>query len=572
MSSRGFARGHSAAYVRFVLLSSAAIIALSAERAAAASSDYGGFTWTTDRAEPQVWEVLPNFAGRDDVLHIQTYDKTPLDPQPGFYQTEGRYTLTNNPVGQSFISGDIYIAAGLQNSDGINYVNMGMWGVVGQPVPFGDDSYPVINFYNGGVLDPAFPPEPMVQQPGATPNVGEIRVYDSGRWIVTTGVNALSSAGSINYGGWNTFRINYVPGATAATGRMDMYLNDVLIQSLGCGTGSNTCADFAAINPATDSLYSIILNSRTNGASPYDVYWSNILASTREEYYDAAAIAPTAIAGGDMLLGTYVDRRGLDWDNQKATWMHAVAGNASFDDGNGRVSSSVAGAQFGLDLVALGDPSTRAGVTFGYSGGSSDVTLPSGVDGGSSDATSPSIGAYITHSDSAFYADVLGQYRFLNFDVNAPTSTGKVSGGSVDVAAEAGTHVALGEGFTLTPFVQLTYQHVMLDPTTLGGLDVSFGDSDALIGRARLLAEAKMAGLKMFASAGVAQDLLGAKQTTVDGTPFASAIGGARAEFTGGLEGIVGGGLSFFGSGEYDVSFDGNSKTYLGRAGFRGDF
>ncbi len=30
---------------------------------------------------------------------------------------------------------------------------------------------------------------------------------------------------------------------------------------------------------------------------------------------------------------------------------------------------------------------------------------------------------------SNFYADLLGQYRFLDYDVTAPTSTGTVKGG-----------------------------------------------------------------------------------------------------------------------------------------------
>ena len=367
------------------------------------------------------------------------------------------------------------------------------------------------------------------------------------------------------------------PGATSATGKFDIYLNGTLIQSLGCLTpGSLTCDDFippgGSLDPATDSLYSIILNTRTNGNSAYDVYWSKIMASTREEYYDAASLAPTAIIGGDVLLGTYVDRRGLDWDGQKAAWLHVVGGNASFNDGNGRVSSNLGGAQFGLDLVQLGDPTTRVGVTAGYGYLSSVVTMPGGGSAGSSTGQAPSVGGYITHADGTFYADLLGQYRFLNFDVAAPTSTGKVSGGSIDVAAEAGANIALSDAFTLTPFGQLVYQHVMLNSTSLGGLATSFGNSDALIGRVRLLAQMKAAGITGFASAGVSGDLLGPKQTVVAGTTFTSTIGGPRAELTAGIESGMPGGFNIFGSGEFDMSFDGKSQTYLGRAGVRNEF
>jgi type V secretory pathway adhesin AidA len=315
----------------------------------------------------------------------------------------------------------------------------------------------------------------------------------------------------------------------------------------------------------------VILNAHTNGLSAYDAYWSKMMWSLSESYYDAASIAPSAIAAGDMILGTYVDRRGLDWNGGKSAWMHAVSGNTKFDDGAGTLNSSITGTQFGLDLLALGDPSTRAGVTFGYTSQSTDIVLPDGMtSGGSTEGRLPSIGGYLTHADDKFYSDLLSQYRFINYDVNAPTSTGKVSGGAVDVVAEAGLHFG-GGPITITPLGQLSYQHLMLDDTTLGGSDVDFGDSDSLIGRARLLLQANMAGFKAYASAGVSSDLLGDQKTTVDGTDFNTNTGGARGEFAAGLEASLGG-LSVFGSGEYDVSFDGNSTTYAGRGGFRAGF
>jgi outer membrane autotransporter protein len=156
--------------------------------------------------------------------------------------------------------------------------------------------------------------------------------------------------------------------------------------------------------------------------------------------------------------------------------------------------------------------------------------------------------------------------------VTAPTSSGKVSGGSIDATAEAGFHMPFGGGFSLTPMGQLVYEHVTLNNTSLGGMDVSFGDSDALIARARLLAQAKWGGANFFASAGASTDVLGAKQTTIAGTDFTSTTGGPQAEFTGGLEGQLSPGFSIFGSGEYDVSFDGQSQSYAGRAGLRTAF
>ena len=253
--------------------------------------------------------------------------------------------------------------------------------------------------------------------------------------------------------------------------------------------------------------------------------------------------------------------------------MHAVGGNSSFDDGNGQVDSNITGAQYGIDLVALGDPSTRAGLTFGYTNQSSSVTLPVGGSQGTSSGQEPSIGAYITHADDAFYADLLGQYRFLNFDLKSPTSSGNVTGGSADFTAEAGAHLDFSNGVTITPLGQLVYEHVTLNSASIGsGIDASFGNSDALIARARLLAQAKMGNINLFTSAGVSDDVLGGTTTTVSGNTFTSTIGGPQAEFVGGVEGSFGAGLSMFGSGEFDISFDGKSKSYVGQAGFRQEF
>lgn len=542
---RGFRRGRSAAR-RLSFVVSASVIALAGLSVAASAAgpfSWDGYEWEVDRHDTAAQEV-GSFFGRDNVLHLTT-DKENLSSP--FYAYEGYSAPTGLPVGSSFVSGSIYIPGDWQTNAGPSKeVRAGLWPVIGNPAdhPAGK-SYPIVEFYNGGAA-------------------GEIRVYDQTDW-------KYFPTAPIEYDAWNTFRVNYVatPGGPSA----EIYVNGTLVTTLSqLGDDGYLVPPEEPIDTSTNGLYSLILNSRTNSTTSYDVYWSSILASMREEYFSAASVAPTAIASGDMLLGTYVDRRGLDWDGQKAAWMHAVGGVSSFDNGNGTVESSVGGVQFGIDLVTLGDPSTRAGVTFGYSGASSSISLPSGIDGGDTSNSSPSVGAYLTHASGSFYADLLGQYRFLDFNVNAPTSTGSVKGGSLDVAAEVGTHFAISDVFSLTPFVQLTYQHLTLDDTTLGGMATSFGKSDALIARARVLAEARNGAFSLFASAGVSDDLLDDKESTVALTTLESSIGGPRAEFTAGIEGRAANGFSIYGSGEYNVSFDGNSHAYLGRAGIRKDF
>ncbi len=761
MTNRGFARGRLASAV---VVSCFVAVSFGTGAVRAASSDFDGFTWNTDRAEPQLWEVLSSFQGMDNVLHIKTFPSTTVPGSSGFYQTEGRAALTNLPVGPSDVSGQFYLSESAATSDGVNYTSMAMWGVLGVP-PGTDQSYPVIGFYNGPSTDPAG--EPTVQGGSPVSNVGEIRVYDSGQWVVVTGPNAaVNTGGSLNYGGWNTIRMNYVPGADPASGKIQIIVNGTVVHTLGCGTtGSNTCGDFTGgpIDPALASLYSIILNTRANGSSSEDVYWANIYAAllvpegqTRvfgdgavvpynvdidkdgmlsggynspfvitgnvnnfggiaagnfvvtgnffnqgaispgnspgivsiggnytadanaaflmqadigainpvagtdydqvkiggnaggktavllyepgssdplaetgpvgdiekiklvtiggtvggdnfvlgrryvrngmdivlnpiadpsggtditlglkvaDESYDLASISSSALYAGDLLMGTYVDRRGLNWDSKRNAWMHAVADSTTLANGLGMVDLNISGAQFGLDMLKLGDPSTWLGATFGYSATSGKFHSPSGTVSGTWDGTAPSVGAYVTHQGEFFYADLLGQYRFLDYNIAAPmTAKMNVGGGAIDVSAEAGLKVPVGDRITLIPFAQVTYEHADLNRSSTGPFNATFPDADAVIARTRLLAQIALGPMRVFGSAGVSDDVGGGQKTNVSGTNFLTNLGGATAEFTAGVDGTVGGGLSIFGSGQYNISFDGNTESYMGRGGIRKAF
>ena len=773
MDTRGFARGRLAARgLRFVFLSGAAAFSYAwVGSSSEALADpivfnYGGYTWSTDRADTEDFDNdLDGFAGRDDVLKLGIYATTPPPNNSGFYQTEGYKAVTGLPVGSSFVSADLYIPADAATSTAALYESIGLWPVIGVPVTDPQLVFPIIQFYNG---DNPNPEQPSTGGSGLSPDfVGEIRAWapNSGGWATLTGAGAdptiaTSPAVPINYGDWNTLRVNYVSGDSVGEGYAVYLLNGTVI-----GVSS---LEFAAVDPTTVSMHEIILNSRTNGATAYDVYWSDVRAAmlvpegvtrtfddgttydadleigmngiavggtvampyvingdvdnlggvlggnvdvtgnvfnngtispgnspgitniagnyipgvnadfklevdlsevtpdagvdydqvniganatgstkvflyevqggpppptvpladtgavvdiedidlitivgtggldnfalgqrylrngmdvllderdetgttviglkleTPPETYDLASIPVSALAAGDVLLGTYVDRRGLDWQGTKSVWMRAVGGTSEFDTGNGDVDADVVGAQFGMDLLAVGSPSTRLGVTFGYGHQSASIASPSGMDTGTSEGEMPSVGGYITHAEGAFYADLLAQYRFLTYDVDAPMTSGmEVTGGSVDVAAEAGAKFQVSDSVVLIPFAQLLYQHVDLDDSTTGPFSASFTDTDGLTGRLRLLAQASVGGVTGFASVGVAGDLLGDKKTTVTGVTLASDTGGARAEFTAGVEGMVGPGLAVFGSGEVDISFDGESMSYYGRAGVRQEF
>jgi outer membrane autotransporter protein len=739
-------------------LSGAAVFSFAwAPEALAVDPEYGGFSWFVDRSAPEIFETLTDYEGVNNVLHIGVSDAVPTNNYDSFYQYQGRGTWTDLPVGSALISGDLYIPAEWQNPTGYNIQNVAIWGVVGEATS-NPQSYPIVGFYNG-------------DDTGMAAGTGVIRVWDADHWETVDGSELL-----INYDSWNNLRLNYVSGDVPGAGSMQVLLNDEVIYTITGGDFAGYPPTYPPIDPATASLYEIILNSRTNDfrslmgpnpGTPYDVYWSNIRAAmlvpegvtrnfgngtnyvadleidmngiavggattpymitgnvdnlggvlggnvtvtgdlfnngsvspgnspgitniggnytpgvdanfklevdlsqanpvagtdydqvtigghatgstkvflfatqvapppptvpladtgavvdiedidlitiggtggldnfalgqrylrngmdvllaerdemgttviglkleTPPETYDLASIPVSALTAGDVLLGTYVDRRGLDWSGMKSAWMRAVGGTSELDIGSGDIDADVVGAQFGLDLLAVGDPSTRLGVTFGYGHQSASIASPSGMETGTSDGEMPSIGGYITHAEGAFYADLLAQYRFLTYDVDAPmTSDMEVTGGSIDVAAEAGARFQVSDAVVLIPFAQLLYQHVDLDDSTTGPFSASFTDTEGLTGRLRLLAQATVGGVTGFASAGVAGDLLGDKKTTVTGVTLATDTGGPRAEFTAGVEGMVGPGLAVFGSGEVDVSFDGESIGYSGNAGLRKEF
>jgi outer membrane autotransporter protein len=204
---------------------------------------------------------------------------------------------------------------------------------------------------------------------------------------------------------------------------------------------------------------------------------------------------------------------------------------------------------------------------------SSNLLTPSGWSAGSSIGRAPSVGAYLTHAGDGMYADLLTQYRFLDYNVSTiATGDTKVTGGSVDVAAEAGAKMDMGNGMTIIPFAQLIYQHVMLPDFTAGGFDVVFGNNDALIGRIRLMAQCEQGNMKAFGSVGVSSDLLGPKTTTVSGVPIDTTLGGAQYELTAGFESSVGNNMYLFSSGEFNGAFDGSGQSYLARAGLRQQF
>jgi hypothetical protein len=196
----------------------------SSTEAQAVDFNYGGYSWSTDRADTQNFDNnVDGFNGRDDVLRLGIFATTPPPNNSGFYQTEGYKAVTGLPVGSALVSADLYIPADAATSTAALYQSIGLWPVIGVPITNPQQAFPIIQFYNGENPNPE---QPSTGDSGATPDfVGEIRAWapNAGGWATLTGTGAdpsiaTSPATPINYGGWNNLRVNYVSGDAVGEG------------------------------------------------------------------------------------------------------------------------------------------------------------------------------------------------------------------------------------------------------------------------------------------------------------------------------------------------------------------
>jgi hypothetical protein len=189
---------------------------LASPAAAAPPIAYGGLTWSTDRYSMDTVQILPTYAGRSDVLHLAFGPNGDAENRGGqngsFYQYQGIQATTGLPGGkEAFYQIDMFIPAS--------------WAV---NVPGGSvqDGAPPNNFLatiiNGGTnthVDASMWAEvPSAQPPGlgAYPTWGYLNdtLYSGGAPDLYTfdgdlGNISQRAAGTINYGAWNTLRMEY---------------------------------------------------------------------------------------------------------------------------------------------------------------------------------------------------------------------------------------------------------------------------------------------------------------------------------------------------------------------------
>jgi len=144
------------------------------------------------------------------------------------------------------------------------------------------------------------------------------------------------------------------------------------------------------------------------------------------------------------------------------------------------------GFDFGLHQSADGSQ-LIGGVNVSYGKALADIASPYGR--GKIDATGTGIAATLTwYSSGGFYVDGQAQVTWFDSDITSTTEGRKDvrgnNGHGYVLSAETGNRYQLGNGFFLTPQVQLVYSRVDFDSfTDPFGARVSLNDGDSLRGR-----------------------------------------------------------------------------------------
>jgi hypothetical protein len=189
---------------------------LAATANAAPPIAYGGLNWSTDRYSMDTVQVLSTYAGRSNVLHLAFGPNGDADNRGGqnasFYQYQGIQAATGLPGGkEAFYQIDMYIPA----SWAVNVPG----GSVADPNPPGNFLATIINGGTNTHVDASMWAEiPSAQPPGlgAYPTWGYLNDanYSGGSpdlYVFDGDVGGVTqrAAGTVNYGGWNTLRMEY---------------------------------------------------------------------------------------------------------------------------------------------------------------------------------------------------------------------------------------------------------------------------------------------------------------------------------------------------------------------------
>ncbi len=195
--------------------------------------------WTTDRFDPNSFQNVGTYQGRDNVLGIgitsaEGYSNRPGGYQSAFYNTQGRQHALTGGVG-SVLSADLYIPASWGDSS-LGSRRTDVWGVMTDGSAVTD--YPIIGFTNYG----------------GTP---VLRVWDDTSWV--------NLALAVAYDTWTAFSMEF-------TGSSYEYrINDTLAYTDATINGSTGFS--AGIMQAYNFCGDASLQAAV--CSDYTAHWSN---------------------------------------------------------------------------------------------------------------------------------------------------------------------------------------------------------------------------------------------------------------------------------------------------------
>ncbi len=195
--------------------------------------------WTTDRYEPNSFNNVGSFQGRNDVLGIgissaQDFNGRPAAYQSTFYNTQGRQHAIAGGAGSS-ISADLFIESSWRDGNNGN-VRSDMWGVMSDGTAVSD--YPIIGFTNYG-------------------GSARYRVWDDSGW------HDLATA--VDFGAWTSFDILFTGTS------YEFSINDLLVYT---DTAIDGSTGFSAV---IMQAYNFGDDPSIANASPvdYTAHWSN---------------------------------------------------------------------------------------------------------------------------------------------------------------------------------------------------------------------------------------------------------------------------------------------------------
>lgn len=225
------------------------------------------------------------------------------------------------------------------------------------------------------------------------------------------------------------------------------------------------------------------------------------------------------------------------------------------------------------------------GVSVSHATALSEIASPYGR--GKVDATGTGIGAtLIWYSANGFYVDGQAQVMWFDTDITSTTEGRKDAKGNnghgYALSAETGNRYRLGNGFSLTPQVQLVYSRVDFDSfTDPFGARVSLQDGDSLRGRLGVSLDHETAWISgdgsrsrshVYGIANLYNEFLDGTKVNVSGVRFATRDGRLWAGIgIGGTYEWSNGAYAFYGNANVAGSVEhmGDSYAFGGTLGFR---